>query len=641
MKKVKYLAMLLAAGMFAACSDNLEDTGAGNAGGTTPATGEGYVKMSVNLPTASGSISRAEDGSIFDDGLTNEYAVKNGIVVFFSAAGTKSESDYTDPADPDGSATFVKAYPMNNLVQSDDLDDDQVTTTVAYTTEAPLINTSTHTLYALVILNYNTKVIKSENGSLSVGGTSLTVDTEEKKGSTLSDLRKKLENSNIEDYTRTNGFTMTNAPLADKIGTDATSIKEVKAHTLVKVIPYETKKDAEAHSASRIYVERVVGKVTLKGFNGGTQSVQVDGKSKNLRYKDVVNAESVYNGDRVFFQGWTLNVTNKSTKLVRDVTDLTSWVTASDDKDKVQRFIGTSPIDMDYNAASGTKYYRIYWAKDNNYTGEYTPADEFTIYQGTDLPTTWTEDTDDAFDDSKGTGSNPLYCFENTMDQTDMGKVNEEAANGSERITSVLIKTLYYAQVDPETAPTAGDFFICGTDPKVYRLTDVTTGETPNQQIYQGILSYIKATAKLDFDLTLKATTGGIFDNPTEMGDLFYKSANTELTDDEEMKIWNAIGEIKYYKNGESYYSAALIQHFGEADTPWKIEDVESSNKYSHKHLGRFGVVRNNWYEIDINSISGPGDPEPVLPEPDPEYSYVNCEINVLSWAKRSQNVDL
>ena len=29
MKKVKYLAMLLAAGMFAACSDNLEDTGAG------------------------------------------------------------------------------------------------------------------------------------------------------------------------------------------------------------------------------------------------------------------------------------------------------------------------------------------------------------------------------------------------------------------------------------------------------------------------------------------------------------------------------------------------------------------------------------------------------------------------------------
>ena len=59
MKKVKYLAMLLAAGMFAACSDNLEDTGAGNAGGTTPATGEGYVKVAINMPTTSGGTTRS------------------------------------------------------------------------------------------------------------------------------------------------------------------------------------------------------------------------------------------------------------------------------------------------------------------------------------------------------------------------------------------------------------------------------------------------------------------------------------------------------------------------------------------------------------------------------------------------------
>lgn len=75
MKKVKYLAMLLAAGMFAACSDNLEDTGAGNAGGTTPVTGEGYVKVAINMPTTSGGMSRADDGSYvdLDDGLENEY----------------------------------------------------------------------------------------------------------------------------------------------------------------------------------------------------------------------------------------------------------------------------------------------------------------------------------------------------------------------------------------------------------------------------------------------------------------------------------------------------------------------------------------------------------------------------------------
>ena len=81
MKKVKYLAMLLAAGMFAACSDNLEDTGAGNAGGTTYEGETGYVNISLNLPTTSGNSSRANE--TFDDGLAAEYNVKNIIIALF------------------------------------------------------------------------------------------------------------------------------------------------------------------------------------------------------------------------------------------------------------------------------------------------------------------------------------------------------------------------------------------------------------------------------------------------------------------------------------------------------------------------------------------------------------------------------
>ena len=87
MKKVKYLAMLLAAGMFAACSDNLEDTGAGNAGGTTPGTTEGYVKVSINTPTTSGTMTRSFS---LDDGTDNEYEVKEkgNILVFFKTTAT-------------------------------------------------------------------------------------------------------------------------------------------------------------------------------------------------------------------------------------------------------------------------------------------------------------------------------------------------------------------------------------------------------------------------------------------------------------------------------------------------------------------------------------------------------------------------
>ena len=84
MKKVKYLAMLLAAGMFAACSDNLEDTGAGNAGGTTPQGETGYVNISLNLPTTSGGNTRANES--FDDGLAAEYKVNDAIIALFYGA---------------------------------------------------------------------------------------------------------------------------------------------------------------------------------------------------------------------------------------------------------------------------------------------------------------------------------------------------------------------------------------------------------------------------------------------------------------------------------------------------------------------------------------------------------------------------
>ena len=63
-------------------------------------------------------------------------------------------------------------------------------------------------------------------------------------------------------------------------------------------------------------------------------------------------------------------------------------------------------------------------------------------------------------------------------------------------------------------------------------------------------------------------------------------------------------------------------------------------------------MVRNNWYEIVINSISGPGRPtppdptdpdDPDNPKPDDpaEEGWIDVNINVLSWAVRKQNVDL
>ena len=100
---------------------------------------------------------------------------------------------------------------------------------------------------------------------------------------------------------------------------------------------------------------------------------------------------------------------------------------------------------------------------------------------------------------------------------------------------------------------------------------------------------------------------------------------------------------IATYKNGESYY-IARIKHFGDDLTPW----VAGNDNYGGKNLewlGRYGVLRNNWYDLAINSISGPGYPDvPEVKPTDPDdedTKYINVSVKILDWAKRSQGVEL
>lgn len=56
-------------------------------------------------------------------------------------------------------------------------------------------------------------------------------------------------------------------------------------------------------------------------------------------------------------------------------------------------------------------------------------------------------------------------------------------------------------------------------------------------------------------------------------------------------------------------------------------------------------MLRNNWYELNVQSVSGPGYPDvpDVKPNtPDDEIDkYIKVSVNILHWAKRSQDVNL
>ena len=99
---------------------------------------------------------------------------------------------------------------------------------------------------------------------------------------------------------------------------------------------------------------------------------------------------------------------------------------------------------------------------------------------------------------------------------------------------------------------------------------------------------------------------------------------------------------IATYKSGESYY-IARIKHFNDL-TQWNAGDPTYGSD-NDKYLGRYGVLRNNWYELTVNSVSGPGYPDvPEIKPGDPDdedTKYINVAVKILDWAKRSQTVDL
>lgn len=616
MKKVKFFAMLLAAGMLAACSDDLGD--AGDMGGNAPDATEGYVRVAIHTPTTTGSMTRTEDGSAdLEDGTANEYIINNGVIAFFKADKVNTS--------PDANAKFVSAYSLNGLtVQGGD--GQQVTEKVVTVSKAPKVDKEEQ-LYALVILNKPSVVeVNETDHSLKLKGTPLTAE------STLSAFTTALTDQNLTTYTGDNNdaFTMCNAPLSTEPGTNLGSASSIVAKTLVPVTVYPTQNEAEGNPAARIYVERVVAKVTLKGFN----------YNNSVYTKDVKNTAGVYDGDVVQLEGWTLNVTNKSTALVRNVSGFsaTGWLAAATGTatNKISRFAGTTVIPVDY-ATPGTNYYRIYWAEDGNYSEkDEQVTDDFTVYSSTAAPEdpqpTWNQNTVDNTDDKDKDYA--LYCLENTMAAD---KQNEK------QTTSVLLKTIYLTKFEGQAAASQQDFFVCGSSPVKYPKEDITL---EGGKKLPGIISFVveKANDILDTDLTTELSINtnakaGIYDEKDELKNLF-TIADTYLGNEDDVwnAIWSQVGTIRYYDGGISYYYATAIRHFNDDETPWK--DGES---YGIQHLGRYGVVRNNWYEVNINTISGPGEPEIVQPSgpDDKAEGYIRAEINVLSWAKRSQVVDL
>ncbi|MBD9056930.1 MAG: hypothetical protein EGR34_02070 [Prevotella sp.] len=584
-----FFGLAVLAAMTASCSSNNDLVVGGGNGSGENESGASYASITIKLPTTSGT--RAGSGSKndqFDEGTPSEYAVNDATLLIFQKVG-ESENEYK----------YIETAKLGNL---DPWKNDNTTgiTTESTTITAKLEQATVGEngdYYALVILNNETST-----------GTKVTLPS----GSTTYGTWNAATTDATNLLDNTKGFYMANAPQFTAAGVEPSTLVHIKGI-------YRTKEEAQNKPGTTVHVERGLAKVTV-GSNSTSNYFATEGASAT---------GTKYSNDNVKIKNWVLDVTNNSSFPVHVTSGLNDKTTGYPDiwKNEAAAAAGTAATSRFVSQPNATgAFKRVYWGIDPNYSMDLSDLEkckeEFTIADAAGTKVKW----------NNGSGSDkPLYCLENTFDIKNMKQG---------QTTRVLLKATYTPKaLETETDKT---FFMIGNSSDFWTKTTLT--EQIKSKAEEVLNTRTGVTVTLKDDLlkggthVLDATTIEIKEGTEDKTSAVAGQINTKLG----LDMSKGIG-IKTYKEGVSYY-IARIKHFGDDLTPWKEGDATYDGD-NLKWLGRYGVLRNNWYDLTINSISGPGYPDvPEVKPTDPDdedTKYINVSVKILDWAKRSQKVDL
>mgnify|MGYP002677209105 FL=1 len=583
-----FFGLAVLAAMTASCSSNNDLVVGGGNGSGENESGTSYASITIDLPTTSGT--RASNDK-FDGGTASEYTVNDATLLIFKKAGT-SENEFE----------YVETAKLGNLEpwKKDNTTGNGITTEATITAELKKATVGEKgDYYALVILN-------NEAGT----GNKVTLPS----GSTTYGAWNAATNAtNLLDNTK--GFYMANAPEFKAADQEPTTLVQIKGI-------YRTKEEAHSKPGATVHVERGLAKVTVGKGTGDDY------------FKGAKASGTKYSKDDVKITNWALDVTNKKSFPVHVTFGLKAGLTSPDQTVPAYANIwkdaaattGTAPATSRFVSHPATgAFKRVYWGIDPNYSMDLSDVAkckaQFTIAKADGTDAKWTE------------SSKALYCLENTFDIKNM-------LQG--QTTRVLLKATYTPNA--LASATEKTFFMIGNS------SDIWTKDNLIKQITSKANEALKTTNTLKVELKgdlLKAGTHFLTIENVSIKDGETEKVNTpglvtQLNDKLGLDETNGVG-IKTYKNGESYY-IARIKHFGDDLTPWKEGD-KTYDSNNLNWLGRYGVLRNNWYDLTINKISGPGYPDvpevkPDTPD-DEDTKYINVSVKILDWAKRSQSVDL
>lgn len=567
--------MAVMATALVACSSNDDLASNGHEGNQT---GEAYASFRINLPTTNGT--RVAGDPTFDGGDKNEYAVKDAALLLFQKEG--SDFKFKEVVDLGNMEPWTASKPGGGI-----------TTTAKLTAKITTAEVGANKgYYALIVLNNNSKTAAKINYPA--------------VGQTYADWSQKEANATANYLKYDDGFFMANAP--KYVAGAPETLVEIKNI-------YASKQQAENSTATTVYVERGLAKVSLA--------------SSSVKHVDIKDGN--YAGDKVDIEGWTLDVTNTKTYPVHVTEGEGLWAdtwkttatTAATNGATMDRFHDTKPT---------SEFPRVYWGLDPNYSKDYKTVaaceGEFNLVANqTDLSKAFKTGED---------AKKPQYCLENTFDIDHM-------------VQGQTTRVLFSAKYTPDGFTAGETFYKMGNSSQLWNATKVEA------QIKAKAMEVLSETDETKVTVTLAAPANNLI----EAGVHFVAAANVThvggpaLTTDDVDKINAKLGfkkatpkdaavGLSTYESGVSYY-VARVKHFNEL-TPWAPgNDTYAGNNANW--LGRYGVLRNNWYELSVSSVSGPGYPDvPKVNPTDPDDvndQYINVEVKILDWAKRSQSIDL
>lgn len=483
----------------------------------------------------------------------------------------------------DNAGNFVTSAQLGTMNPWTDVKSDGVTTAAIATVQLKDVEVG-GSYQALVLLNND------------VDATTHKVTLPATKGVSYVEWSKDASKVSVDNYTKTDYIFMANAPKY----TGATS----EPTTLVKVNNIcASREEAQAKAATTVYVERGLAKVTMQNYKTDGYTI-ADG--------------TTYAGDKVVITDWKLDVTNKSTYPVHQTGGLlTAW----------DQIWGEGCF-FDNTSSS---FKRVYWGEDPNYSGKALQnltacKDAFNMIKNSEV------------EGQAGT-DHPQYCLENTFDLANMMQG---------QTTRVVFKAVYTPKA--LVGKTEKTFYKIGNNTAIWTKADL---EQQIKTVALTVMGITDATEqdKYGVDLSKGSNISGKAGQHLIAAEniTFNKgtgSTTSKVSPDVVDKINAKLGltattGISTYLNGEAYY-IARIKHFNEL-THWTAGTPYNGDNKAF--LGRYGVLRNNWYDLSVNSISGLGYPEvpevkPTVPD-DENDQYINVEVKILDWAKRSQSIDL